>query len=493
MVLNFCLKNLLNFILIVPLFGAFSLLIIPIKNYNFLKNYCLNITFLTFFMCFLLWLLFQKNMSNFQFVVKNNWLNIFNFNFTLGIDGISLLFILLTVFLFPITILVSWESIKYEIKKYLFAFLLLKFFLINVFCLLDLLLFYIFFESILIPMFLIIGFWGSRSRKIRAAYYFFLYTLLGSILMLLSIFYIYFQIGGTDFETLLSFSFSFFEQKILWFTFFISFATKVPMLPFHLWLPEAHVEAPTAGSIVLAGVLLKLGIYGLIRFTLTLFSKASFYFAPLVYALAITGIIFTSLTAVRQTDFKKIIAYSSIAHMNLVILGIFSFSVIGIEGAILQSLSHGFVASALFFIIGVVYDRYYTRIIKYYGGLVHVMPVFTLVFLFFTMANIALPGSSSFIGEFLILAGSFKTNTTITVLGGISMVLGGCYSLWLFNRIVYGNLKIQYINNFIDLNNREVLIFLPLVITTLLFGLAPNIILKFLHTSVNFLVEIIYF
>ena len=493
MLLNFCFKNLLNFILIVPLFGAFFLLVIPIKNYNFLKNYCLNITFLTFFMCFFLWFLFQKNTSNFQFVIKNNWLNIYNFSFTLGIDGISLLFILLTVFLFPLTILISWNSIKYEIKKYLFSFLLLKFFLINVFCLLDLLLFYIFFESILIPMFIIIGFWGSRARKIRAAYYFFLYTLLGSILMLLSIFYIYFQVGGTDYETLLSFCFSLLEQKILWFTFFISFATKVPMLPFHLWLPEAHVEAPTAGSVILAGILLKLGSYGLIRFTITLFSKASFYFTPFVYALAITGVIFTSLTAIRQTDFKKIVAYSSIAHMNLVVIGIFSFTVLGIEGAILQSLSHGFVASALFFIIGIIYDRYYTRIVKYYGGLVHVMPVYTIIFLFFTMANIALPGSSSFIGEFLILLGSFKVNTTITVLGGSGMVLGGCYSLWLFNRIAYGNLKIQYLNDFIDLNKREFLIFLPLILATLLFGLIPDIFLSFLHININFLIEILYF
>jgi proton-translocating NADH-quinone oxidoreductase chain M len=290
----------------------------------------------------------------------------------------------------------------------------MEFFLIGVFCVLDLLLFYIFFESVLIPMFLIIGIWGSRERKIRAAYFFFLYTLLGSVLMLLSILYIYYQIGTTDYEILLSFSFSKTEQKILWFTFFLSFASKVPMLPVHLWLPEAHVEAPTTGSVILAGILLKLGTYGFIRFSLPLFPEACFYYAPFVYAISATGIVYTSLTAIRQSDFKRIIAYTSIAHMNLVMLGIFSFNTIGIEGALLQSISHGFVASALFLIIGVVYDRHHTRMVKYFGGLVHVMPIYTFIFLFFTMANIGLPGTSSFVGEFLILVGSYKVNTSIT-------------------------------------------------------------------------------
>jgi proton-translocating NADH-quinone oxidoreductase chain M len=366
-------------------------------------------------------------------------------------------------------------------------------FLIGVFCVLDLLLFYIFFESVLIPMFLIIGIWGSRERKIRAAYFFFLYTLLGSILMLLSIVYIYIQSGTTDYEILLTFSFSSTEQRILWIAFFFSFASKVPMVPVHLWLPEAHVEAPTAGSVILAGVLLKLGTYGFIRFSLPLFPEASFYFSPLVYFLATIGILYPSFTAIRQTDFKRIIAYTSVAHMNLVMLGIFSFNTIGIEGAILQSLSHGFVASALFLIIGVVYERHGTRMVKYYGGLVHLMPIYTAIFLFFTMANIGLPGTSSFVGEFLILLGSFKTNTCVTFFGASSMIVGGCYSLWLFNRIAYGNLKTQYINNFSDLTKKEIVVFIPLIMGTFVMGIFPNIFLNLIHMNVILLIELLYF
>ena len=311
--------------------------------------------------------------------------------------------------------------------------------------------------------------------------------------MLLSILYIYYQVGSTDYETLLTFYFSSLEQKILWFSFFIVFASKVPMLPVHLWLPEAHVEAPTAGSVILAGVLLKLGTYGFIRFSLPLFPKASFFFAPLIYMISIIGIIYTSFTAIRQTDFKRIIAYTSIAHMNLVILGIFSFNVIGLEGAILQSLSHGFVASALFLIIGVVYDRYKTRIVQYYGGLVITMPLYITIFLFFTMANISFPATSSFIGEFLILVGSFKVNTTITFFGGTGIVIGGAYSLWLLNRIAFGNLKNQYTTKFLDLSRRELILFVPLILGTLFIGVYPEIFLNCLHISINNLVELLYF
>jgi len=311
--------------------------------------------------------------------------------------------------------------------------------------------------------------------------------------MLVSILYIYFLVVTTDYEVLLTFSFSQLEQKLLWFTFFLAFASKVPMLPVHLWLPEAHVEAPTAGSVILAGVLLKLGTYGFIRFSLPLFPKASFFFTPLVYTIAVVGIIYTSFTAIRQTDFKRIIAYTSIAHMNLVILGIFSFNNIGIEGAIMQSLSHGFVASALFLIIGVVYDRYRTRIVQYYGGLASVMPIYIFIFLFFTMANISFPGTSSFVGEFLILVGSFKVNTSITFLGATGVIIGGAYSLWLLNRIAFGNLKIQYTNKFLDVSPREFAIFLPLIIGTIVIGIYPNIFLNSIHMSVNNLVELIYF
>jgi proton-translocating NADH-quinone oxidoreductase chain M len=375
----------------------------------------------------------------------------------------------------------------------LISFLLIEFLLIGVFCVLDLLIFYIFFESILIPMFLIVGIWGSRERKMLAAYYFFIYTLLGSVMMLLSILYIYSQIGTTDYEIMLTFTFSNFEQKFLWFTFFLAFAAKVPMIPVHLWLPEAHVEAPTASSVILAGVLLKLGTYGFIRFSLPLFPQGSFYFAPFVYTISLVGIVYTSLTAIRQTDFKRIIAYTSVAHMNVVTLGIFSFNNLGIEGALLQSLSHGFVASALFIVIGVVYERYRTRLVKYYGGLVHTMPLYVSIFLFFTMANIGFPGTSGFIGEFLIFAGSFKVNSSITFFGATGMVLGGCYSLWLFNRIAYGNLKNQYLTQIVDINKREFFIFLPLILYTLILGLTPNVCLSCMHMSVNNLVENMYF
>jgi proton-translocating NADH-quinone oxidoreductase chain M len=436
---------------------------------------------------------FKKSIGSFQFVTTFKWLAFFNLTFTLGVDGISLFFLILTTLLIPLCLLTSWNSVSDYLREFLIYFLLLDFFLIGTFCVVDLLFFYVFFESVLIPMFLIIGIWGSRDRKILAAYYFFIYTLVGSVLMLLSILYIYYHIGTTNYEVLLTFSFSKVEQKFLWFTFFLAFASKVPMVPVHLWLPEAHVEAPTGGSVILAGVLLKLGTYGFIRFSLPLFPYASFFFTPLVYTIALIGIVYTSFTAIRQTDFKRIVAYTSIAHMNLVILGIFSFNVIGIEGAILQSLSHGFVASALFLVIGVVYDRYGTRIVQYYGGLASVMPIYILIFLFFTMANISFPGTSSFVGEFLILVGSFKVNTTITFLGATSVVIGAVYSLWLFNRIAYGNLKTQYTNLFLDLSPRELVVFLPLILGTLFVGLYPDFFLISIHASVNHLVELIYF
>ena len=486
-------ENILFYLLVSPLIGVLLLSILPSREKDLLKLIALNLSFIPFIGFLFIWMFFQKSLTNFQFVTKVFWLPNLNLNLTLGIDGISLFFVLLTTLLIPICILASWTSINYKLKEYLISFLILEFLLIGTFCVLDLLLFYIFFESVLIPMFLIVGIWGSRERKTLAAYYFFLYTLLGSVLMLLSILYIYYQVGTTDYEVLLTFSFSEIEQKFLWFTFFVAFAAKVPMVPVHLWLPEAHVEAPTAGSVLLAGVLLKLGTYGFIRFSIPLLPKASFYFTPLVYTIAVVGIIYTSFTAIRQSDFKRIIAYTSIAHMNLVMLGIFSFNVIGIEGAIFQSLSHGFVASALFLVIGVVYERYHTRLVKYYGGLASVMPLYIAIFLFFTMANIAFPGTSSFIGEFLILAGSFKCNTSVTFLGATGVVIGACYSLWLFNRIAFGNVKIQYTKKFIDLNKREFLAFLPLLIGTLVTGILPDIFLTTIHASVNSLIEFIYF
>jgi proton-translocating NADH-quinone oxidoreductase chain M len=485
-------KNLLLFILFSPIIGVLFLIVNPKQEEERMKFIALFSSCTSFLFSLILWGLFNKSVSSFQFVIQFFWWPELNLNFTLGVDGISLLFLLLNTFLIPLCILSSWNSVKFNLKEFLIAFLILDFLLIGVFCIMDLLFFYVFFESVLIPMYLIIGIWGSRERKVLAAYYFFLYTLLGSALMLVSIAYIFWQVGSTDYELLLTFCFSKTEQLFLWFTFFLAFASKVPMIPVHLWLPEAHVEAPTAGSVLLAGVLLKLGTYGFIRFSLPLFPFASFYYAPLVDTLAVVGIIFTSFTAIRQTDFKRIVAYSSIAHMNLVILGIFSFNSIGIEGAILQSLSHGFVASALFLIIGVVYERYGTRLVYYYGGLATVMPLFVFIFLFFTLANIAFPGTSSFVGEFLILIGSFNTNITVTVFGATGIVISGAYSLWLFNRISYGNLKIQYISKFLDLNLRELVIFLPLILGTLWVGIYPNFFLTTMHMSVNNLLELMY-
>ena len=486
-------QNLLSFTLLLPLFGSFLLLVTPFQNKPVLKSIVLNFSCLTFLSSLFIWVFFDKSIGTFQFTEKFLWIPILSINFPLGVDGISLFFVILTTMLIPLCLLASWESVQTDLKKYFMAFLIMEFFLIGVFCILDLLLFYIFFESVLIPMYLIVGVWGSRERKIRAAYFFFLYTLLGSVLMLLSILYIYYQVGTTDYEVLLSFIFSPTEQKIIWLSFFMSFATKVPMVPVHLWLPEAHVEAPTAGSVILAGVLLKLGTYGFVRFSFPLLPEACFYFTPFVYALSAAGIVYASFTAIRQTDFKRIIAYTSVAHMNLVMVGLFSFNVIGIEGAILQSLSHGFVASALFLIIGVVYDRHHTRMVKYYGGLVHTMPLYVSIFLFFTMANIGLPGTGSFVGEFLILIGSFKTNTIIAFISATGMIIGGCYSLFLFNRVCYGNLKTQYFKHYLDINKREFFIFFPLVLGTLVMGIYPNIWLECIHFSVNTLVETMYF
>ena len=482
-------QNIIFYLLLTPLIGVFFLLLTPSFNKKLLKIIALSFSSINFLISLFLWLLFDKSSGCFQFVNKVSWLPNLNLNFTVGIDGISLFFVVLTTLLIFLCLLISWNSISHYLKEYLISFLVMEFFLIGVFCILDLLLFYIFFESVLIPMYLIIGVWGSRERKIRAAYFFFLYTLLGSVLMLLAILYLYYQIGTTDYEILLTSSITLKEQKFLWLAFFASFATKVPMVPVHIWLPEAHVEAPTAGSVILAGVLLKLGTYGLIRFSFPLFPEASFFFTPLVYSISLIGIIYASFTAIRQTDFKRIIAYTSVAHMNLVIVGMFSFNNLGLEGALLQSLSHGFVASALFLCIGVVYERHHTRMVKYYGGLVHVMPVYIMIFLFFTMANIGLPGTGSFIGEFLILTGSYQLNSTVAFFSATGMVLGGCYSLWLFNRIAYGNLKTQFLLNFVDLNEREFIILFTLLICTLIMGIYPGIFLDPIHMSVNYLLE----
>ena len=416
---------LLIFLFFLLILGIIGLIFIPSSQKLIMRQFALGITSAVFVSSLFLWLGFDHSTPKFQFVVDSLWLPIANINLILGVDGISLFFIILTTLIFPLCLLASWSFDKGEVKTYLISFLGMEFILLLVFTNLDLLFFYIFFEAVLIPMFLVIGIYGSRERKIRAAYMFFLYTLLGSLFMLIGIVYIYLFSGSTNYETLSVIKFSSYDQKWLWFAFFASFAAKVPMLPVHIWLPEAHVEAPTAGSVILAGILLKLGSYGFLRFSLGLFPLASIYFTPFIFSLSLLGVVYTSLTAIRQTDLKRLIAYTSVAHMNLVMIGLFTGTVIGVEAAILQSLSHGFVSSALFLIIGVLYDRWHSRVVKYYGGLTHTMPIFITIFLFFTMANLGLPGTSSFIGEFLLLVSAFEANSTACFFAATSMILGG--------------------------------------------------------------------
>ena len=337
-------------------------------------------------------------------------------------------------------------------------------------------------------MFVIIGVWGARERKIFASYMFFLYTLLGSVLMLIAIFVMYCYTGTTSYEILLTCNFNENLQLLLWLAFFLSFAVKVPMVPFHIWLPEAHVEAPTPGSVILAGVLLKLGTYGFMRFSLPLFPYANIYFTPFVFTLGLLGVIYASLIAIRQTDLKRVIAYASVAHMNLIMIGLFSNNVTAIEGAFLQMLSHGLVAGALFLVVGILYERFHSRLIKYYSGLVQVMPMFVLFFLFFTLANIATPGTSSFVGEFLIFIGTFQNHATVTFLAATGMLFGGIYSLWLYNRIAYGNVKIEYVTNFVDLNKREFFMLFAILILVIFAGIYPKFFLDFMHASITGLV-----
>jgi len=427
---------------------------------------------------------FENNLYHFQELTTYKLdSKLLNFSLSFGLDGISVYFFFLSALLIFLCILFIWSEVKF--KEYAINLLIIELFLLIIFSVLDLLLFYIFFEAILIPMYLVIGIWGSRERKIRAVYLFFFYTLCGSLLMLIGILYIYSQTGTLNLEYLMSWNFSLLEQKLLWFAFFFSFSSKIPMFPFHIWLPEAHVEAPTVGSVLLAGILLKLGVYGFVRFSLTLFPDASLYFSPLMYLLSVIGVIYASLTALRQTDLKRIIAYSSIAHMNLVTLGIFSFNVIGIEGSIIQSISHGFVAGGMFLLIGILYDRYHSRFLYYYGGLVHFMPLYAIFLLIFTFANIALPGTSSFTGEFLLLTGIYKTNVITAMVSALGVILCGSYSLWLYNRMIFGNVKINYTLKFTDLNMREFSIMLPLFIFIFVMGISPMYFLSYLHLASN--------
>lgn len=480
--------HLLLILILLPLLGSLFIFYTPKHKLQYVKIIGLQICTFEFILSMYLWFFFDGNESNFQFIEIINWIPFNNLYFSLGIDGISLYFILLTTYLIPICLLTGWSSVNKFVKEYVIAFLIIESLLITVFSVLDLFLFYIFFESILIPMFLIIGIWGSRERKIQAAYEFFLYTLLGSVLFLLCIIYIYNVYGTTDIQILYTICFDKHIQKYLWLGFFASFAVKVPMVPVHIWLPEAHVEAPTAGSVLLAGILLKLGAYGFLRFSIPMFPDASIYFRPFVFTLSIIAIIYTSLITLRQVDLKKIIAYASVGHMNFVTLGIFSFNIEAIKGSLLVMLSHGIVSSALFLCVGVLYDRYKTRTLKYYRGLTLVMPLFSFVFLFFTLANMSVPGTSSFVGEFLILLGLYEVNSVMAILASLGIITGAAYSIWLYNRVAFGSLTI-YIKHFNDLSYKEFFIFLPFIFLTLLMGIYPNIFSSVMEPYIIYLLQ----
>jgi NADH-quinone oxidoreductase subunit M len=406
----------------------------------------------------------------------------------MGVDGISLPLVILTTAILPISILASWTAIQTRVREYMIAFLVLEVLMVGTFCALDLVLFYLFFEGGLIPMFLIIGVWGG-PRRVYASFKFFLYTLLGSVLMLLAIMAMYWDAGTTDIPTLLHHTFPRNLQTWAWFAFLASFAVKMPMWPVHTWLPDAHVEAPTAGSVILAAILLKLGGYGFLRFSLPMFPEASQHLAPLIYALSVIAIIYTSLVALMQEDMKKLIAYSSVAHMGFVTMGIFAMTAQGIAGGIFQMISHGIVSAALFLCVGVVYDRMHTREIAAYGGLVNRMPVYAFVFLVFTLANVGLPGTSGFVGEFLTLIGTFRINTWVATLATIGTILSAAYALWLYRKVTFGKLEKPSLLTIRDLGWREVVILGPLVALTILFGVYPKPVLDMSSASVTALID----
>jgi NADH-quinone oxidoreductase subunit M len=436
----------------------------------------------------ILWVKFNTADGGFQFVESAEWLPLLGITYKLGVDGISVLFVLLATVLTPICILASWDSIQTRVREYMIAFLVLETMMVGMFAAMDFLLFYIFFEGVLIPMYLIIGIWGG-PRRVYAAFKFFLYTLAGSLLMLLALLAMWNMAGTTDIPTLMATHFSARAQTFLFLAFFASFAVKVPMWPVHTWLPDAHVEAPTAGSVILAGVLLKMGAYGFLRFSVPMLPEAAAYFAPFIYTLSVVAVIYTSLVALAQTDMKKLIAYSSVAHMGVVTLGIFTFNAQGISGALFQMLSHGVVSGALFLCVGVVYDRIHTREIARYGGLAERMPGYALAFMLFTMASIGLPGTAGFAGEFLVLVGAFKVSLWLAVLGSAGMILGAVYMLYLYRRIIFGRLEKRDLMGILDLSSREVAIFAPLILLTLWMGVYPSSFTVFFDAAVGRMVE----
>ncbi|MGQ3675723.1 NADH-quinone oxidoreductase subunit M [Xanthobacter sp. TB0139] len=476
----------LSVVTFLPLVGALFIFLVRGDEEVAARNarwVALWTTLVTFVVSLILLPNFDYADSGFQFVEKTPWLGDVA-SYHMGVDGISLPFVLLTTFLMPFAILASWQSVHTRVKEYMIAFMVLETMMIGTFCALDLVLFYFFFEGGLIPMFLIIGVWGG-PRRIYAAFKFFLYTLTGSVLMMLAIMAMYWQAGTTDVPTLMTYGFPAGMQIWLWLAFFASFAVKMPMWPVHTWLPDTHVEAPTAGSVILAGVLLKMGGYGFLRFSLPMFPEASAFFAPMVYTLSVVAIIYTSLVALVQDDMKKLVAYSSVAHMGFVTMGIFAMNEAGLQGAMFLMISHGFVSGALFLCVGVIYDRMHTRQIAAYGGLAKRMPLYATVMMIFTMANIGLPGTSGFVGEFLTMLSVFERNTWVAFFAATGIILSAGYALWLYWRVIFGPLEKENLKHILDLSPREVVIMVPLVVLTILFGVWPMPILNMTSGAVN--------
>jgi len=479
----------LSSLILLPSIGALFLFFTKSRNDNKItvKYVALFTSLVNFFLSVYLWFLFDQNTSAFQFVEDRIWIKGF-INYKVGVDGISILFIILTTFITPLCIISVNNSIKSRLNEFLIAILIMETFMIGVFCSLDLVIFYLFFEAGLIPMFLIIGIWGG-TRRVYSAFKFFLFTLLGSVLMLVAIISIYWITGTTDFIKLYELGIDAKFQNLLWLAFFSSFAVKTPMWPVHTWLPDAHVEAPTAGSVLLAAILLKMAGYGFIRFSLGLFPVASEIFTPLIYTLSVIAIIFTSLIALMQEDMKKLIAYSSVAHMGFVTLGIFTIQQQGIEGSIIQMISHGLVSAALFLCVGVVYDRMHSRLINTYGGIVTIVPKYAVLFMIFTLSALGLPGTSGFVGEFLILMAAFKDNFLVAVLASLGVIIGAAYMLWLYKRVIFGKLVNSDLKKMLDLNKSEIFTLACLAAPTLYFGFYPDPLINTIEVSVTDLID----
>ena len=483
---------LLSLVTFVPLVGVVFILMargepaLVARNARFIALWT---TLVDFALSVVLWIEFNPNTAQFQFVERANWVSLggFTISYHMGIDGISLFFILLSTLLTLLSIIASWEIIQIRVKEYMIAFLVLETLMVGIFCALDFVLFYVFFEGVLIPMFLIIGIWGGDNR-VYSAFKFFLFTLLGSVLMLLAILTVYMQTGSTDIQVALNHTYPLYLQKWLWLAFFASFAVKVPMWPVHTWLPDAHVEAPTAGSVILAGILLKMGGYGFVRFSLPLLPLASSFFTPLIFTLSAIAVIYTSLVALAQTDMKKLIAYSSIAHMGFVTMGIFAVTREAVQGAVIQMLSHGLVSGALFLCVGVLYDRLHTHEIARFGGLVERMPAYAFVFMAFSLAAIGLPGTSGFVGEFLILLGTFRVSTLECTLAATALFLAPAYMLYLYRRVIFGTITRADLRNILDLSPREKLVFAPLLVLVLWMGIYPASFLHPIRASVDHIV-----